>query len=143
MFVPPLLLLLSLRDLLSFRSTIVLLRGPKNAREAVRHFGPAPGTKDSTAKPYTRSSGRKFEMHAVPRHWASTYKRASAQAAVLLVRVCVLSLSAWVHAAYGRYCRNYTTLKKEKSISFLCAIRLLRGVVCAKNTKEQKHDEHK
>ena len=39
----------------------VLLRGPKNAREAVRHFGPAPGTPGSTAKPYVRSKGRKFE----------------------------------------------------------------------------------
>lgn len=37
----------------------VLLRGPKNAREAVRHFG-APGT--THAKPYVRSVGRKFEM---------------------------------------------------------------------------------
>ncbi|ONK78696.1 uncharacterized protein A4U43_C02F21480 [Asparagus officinalis] len=36
----------------------VLLRGPKNSREAVRHFGPAP---DSHTKPYVRSKGRKFE----------------------------------------------------------------------------------
>lgn len=28
----------------------VLLRGPKNSREAVKHFGPAPGTPGSTAK---------------------------------------------------------------------------------------------
>jgi len=38
----------------------VLLRGPKNAREAVRHFG-APGVPHSHAKPYVRSKGRKFE----------------------------------------------------------------------------------
>lgn len=39
----------------------VLLRGPKSHREAVKHFGPAPGTPHSTAKPYVRSKGRKFE----------------------------------------------------------------------------------
>ncbi|KAJ3191396.1 60S ribosomal protein L18 [Dinochytrium kinnereticum] len=39
----------------------VLLRGPKNAREAVRHFG-APGVPGSSAKPYVRSKGRKFEQ---------------------------------------------------------------------------------
>ncbi|KAL2913181.1 hypothetical protein HK105_207300 [Polyrhizophydium stewartii] len=38
----------------------VLLRGPKNAREAVKHFG-TPGKPGSTAKPYVRSKGRKFE----------------------------------------------------------------------------------
>eukprot|EP00999_Lentomonas_sp_LEN2_P000912 NODE_1911_length_699_cov_99.750000_g1861_i0.p1 GENE.NODE_1911_length_699_cov_99.750000_g1861_i0~~NODE_1911_length_699_cov_99.750000_g1861_i0.p1 ORF type:complete len:219 (-),score=44.07 NODE_1911_length_699_cov_99.750000_g1861_i0:41-604(-) len=38
----------------------VLLRGPKNAREAVRHFG-APGVPGSHAKPKVRSKGRKFE----------------------------------------------------------------------------------
>ncbi|KAI9592387.1 ribosomal protein rpl18 [Syncephalis fuscata] len=39
----------------------VLLRGRKNAREAVRHFGAAgvPGVMPST--PYVRSKGRKFE----------------------------------------------------------------------------------
>jgi len=36
----------------------VLYRGPKNAREAFKHFG---SIKDG-AKPYTRSKGRKFEM---------------------------------------------------------------------------------
>ena len=36
----------------------VLYRGPKNAREAVRHFGAA---RDG-AKPHVRSVGRKFEM---------------------------------------------------------------------------------
>jgi large subunit ribosomal protein L18e len=37
----------------------VLLRGPKNSRESVKHFG-APGT--THAKPYVRSVGRKFEQ---------------------------------------------------------------------------------
>ncbi len=41
-------------------SNTVLLRGPKNAREAVKHFG-APGVPGSHAKPYVRSKGRKFE----------------------------------------------------------------------------------
>jgi large subunit ribosomal protein L18e len=52
----------------------VLLRGPKNAREAVKHFGKAPGTPGSSTKcvvflyrvclifrPFVRSKGRKFE----------------------------------------------------------------------------------
>ncbi|KAJ0977749.1 hypothetical protein J5N97_013223 [Dioscorea zingiberensis] len=39
----------------------ILLRGPKNAREAVKHFGPAPGVPHSHTKPYIRSKGRKFE----------------------------------------------------------------------------------
>ncbi|KAK9084263.1 hypothetical protein Scep_030734 [Stephania cephalantha] len=39
----------------------VLLRGPKNAREAVKHFGKAPGVPHSHTKPYVRSNGRKFE----------------------------------------------------------------------------------
>jgi large subunit ribosomal protein L18e len=39
----------------------VLLRGPKNSREAVRHFGPAPGVPHSSTRPYVRSNGRKFE----------------------------------------------------------------------------------
>eukprot|EP00339_Tiarina_fusa_P030134 CAMPEP_0117022598 /NCGR_PEP_ID=MMETSP0472-20121206/16964_1 /TAXON_ID=693140 ORGANISM="Tiarina fusus, Strain LIS" /NCGR_SAMPLE_ID=MMETSP0472 /ASSEMBLY_ACC=CAM_ASM_000603 /LENGTH=186 /DNA_ID=CAMNT_0004728499 /DNA_START=26 /DNA_END=586 /DNA_ORIENTATION=+ len=38
----------------------VLLRGKKNAREVVRHFG-APGIPGCHAKPYVRSKGRKFE----------------------------------------------------------------------------------
>eukprot|EP00164_Ancoracysta_twista_P000298 GFYU01000415.1.p1 GENE.GFYU01000415.1~~GFYU01000415.1.p1 ORF type:complete len:188 (-),score=55.88 GFYU01000415.1:289-852(-) len=41
-------------------SNTVLLRGPKASREAVRHFG-APGVPGSSAKPYVRSKGRKFE----------------------------------------------------------------------------------
>ncbi|KAK4779332.1 hypothetical protein SAY86_006860 [Trapa natans] len=39
----------------------ILLRGPKNAREAVKHFGPAPGVPHSHTKPYVRAKGRKFE----------------------------------------------------------------------------------
>ncbi|XP_039129827.1 60S ribosomal protein L18-3-like [Dioscorea cayenensis subsp. rotundata] len=39
----------------------VFLRGPKNAREAVKHFGPAPGVPHSSTKPYVRAKGRKFE----------------------------------------------------------------------------------
>merc|ERR1712127_1104283 len=39
----------------------VLLSGPRNSREANRHFGRGPGTKDSHTKPFTRSKGRKFE----------------------------------------------------------------------------------
>ncbi|CAG9316911.1 unnamed protein product [Blepharisma stoltei] len=39
----------------------VLLRGKKTAREAYKHFGAAPGTKRSKARPYVRSEGRKFE----------------------------------------------------------------------------------
>ncbi|KAJ1724154.1 60S ribosomal protein L18 [Coemansia erecta] len=42
-------------------SNCVLLRGERNAREAVKHFGAAPGTPNSKAKPYVRSKGRKFE----------------------------------------------------------------------------------
>ena len=37
-------------------SNTVLLRGPKD-REAKKHFGPAPGSKNSHTKPYTRSKG--------------------------------------------------------------------------------------
>merc|ERR1712115_635612 len=39
-------------------SNVVLLRGPKNAREAVKHFGFGPHT---NKKPYVESKGRKFE----------------------------------------------------------------------------------
>jgi large subunit ribosomal protein L18e len=42
-------------------SNTVLLRGPKNARESVKHFGRAPGVPNSSTKPYVRSKGRKFE----------------------------------------------------------------------------------
>ncbi|XP_042429179.1 60S ribosomal protein L18-2-like [Zingiber officinale] len=40
---------------------MILLRGAKNAREAVKHFGKAPGVPHSHTKPYVRSKGRKFE----------------------------------------------------------------------------------
>jgi len=39
-------------------SNVVLLRGPKNSREAVKHFGFGP---HSHKKPYVESKGRKFE----------------------------------------------------------------------------------
>lgn len=42
-------------------SNTLLLRGPKNAREAFKHFGRAPGVPGSNTKPYVRSKGRKFE----------------------------------------------------------------------------------
>jgi len=42
-------------------SNTVLLRGPRNSREANKHFGRAPGVPHSSAKPYVRSKGRKFE----------------------------------------------------------------------------------
>ncbi|KAI5306829.1 hypothetical protein KEM56_006947 [Ascosphaera pollenicola] len=49
-------------DQLALRSptgaNTVLLRGPKNAREAVKHFGFGP---HSHKKPYVQSKGRKFE----------------------------------------------------------------------------------
>ncbi|KAK4381420.1 60S ribosomal protein L18-2 [Sesamum angolense] len=40
---------------------LVLLRGARKAREAVKHFGPAPGVPHSHTKPYVRAKGRKFE----------------------------------------------------------------------------------
>ncbi|KAI8403563.1 hypothetical protein FOFC_17002 [Fusarium oxysporum] len=39
-------------------SNTLILRGPKNAREAVKHFGFGP---HSHKKPYVESKGRKFE----------------------------------------------------------------------------------
>ncbi|CAB3406862.1 unnamed protein product [Caenorhabditis bovis] len=39
----------------------VLIQGPRKAREAQKHFGPAPGVPHSHTKPYVRSKGRKFE----------------------------------------------------------------------------------
>lgn len=42
-------------------NNVILLRGSKD-REAKKHFGPAPGTPGSHAKPYVRSKGRKFEQ---------------------------------------------------------------------------------
>ena len=38
----------------------ILLRGKKNSREAVKHFG-IPGRPGSHVKPHVRSKGRKFE----------------------------------------------------------------------------------
>eukprot|EP01090_Pellita_catalonica_P023809 TRINITY_DN9_c0_g1_i2.p1 TRINITY_DN9_c0_g1~~TRINITY_DN9_c0_g1_i2.p1 ORF type:complete len:189 (+),score=28.60 TRINITY_DN9_c0_g1_i2:70-636(+) len=42
-------------------SNTVLIRGRKNARESVKHFGRAPGLPGSNTKPYVRAKGRKFE----------------------------------------------------------------------------------
>jgi len=39
----------------------LLVRGQKTAREANKHFGPAPGVPHSSTKPFVRSEGRKFE----------------------------------------------------------------------------------
>uniref|UniRef100_A0ABD2XEU8 Large ribosomal subunit protein eL18 n=1 Tax=Trichogramma kaykai TaxID=54128 RepID=A0ABD2XEU8_9HYME len=39
----------------------VLMQGRRNAREANKHFGPAPGVPHSHTKPLVRSKGRKFE----------------------------------------------------------------------------------
>lgn len=39
---------------------VILLRGSR-FREALKHFGRAPGLPGSTAKPFVRSKGRKFE----------------------------------------------------------------------------------
>ncbi|GLV43852.1 Ribosomal protein L18 [Carabus blaptoides fortunei] len=39
----------------------VLMQGRRKAREAVKHFGPAPGVPHSHTKPFVRSKGRKFE----------------------------------------------------------------------------------
>lgn len=64
-------------DQLALRSpkgqNTILLQGPRNAREAVKHFGPAPGVPHSKTKPYVRSKGRKFER-ARGRRKARGYK---------------------------------------------------------------------
>jgi large subunit ribosomal protein L18e len=39
---------------------VVLLRGPRD-RETLKHFGPPSGVPGSTAKPFVRSKGNKFE----------------------------------------------------------------------------------
>ena len=39
----------------------ILLEGDRSRREAVKHFGPAPGDDNSTARPKVRAYGRKFE----------------------------------------------------------------------------------
>jgi ribosomal protein L18E len=52
-------------DQLALRSpkgqNTVILQGVRTAREAYRHFGPAPGVPGSHTKPYLKSKGRKFE----------------------------------------------------------------------------------
>nr|UAM96082.1 ribosomal protein L18 [Hippodamia variegata] len=52
-------------DQLALRSPLgqktVLMQGRRNARESVRHFGPAPGVPHSHTKPFVRSKGPKFE----------------------------------------------------------------------------------
>lgn len=45
-------------------SNTVLLRGKRNSRESVRHFG-APGAKHGKSAPRVRSTGRKFELRRV------------------------------------------------------------------------------
>jgi large subunit ribosomal protein L18e len=40
----------------------VLLEGDRKRREAVKHFGPAPGDDNSPTRPKVRARGRKFEM---------------------------------------------------------------------------------
>ena len=52
----------------------VLLQGPRKQREAVRHFGRAPGTPHSHTKPFVRSKGRKFEK-ARGRRASTGYKK--------------------------------------------------------------------
>lgn len=42
------------------RNTL-LIQGPRTTREAVKHFGLAPGVPGSHSKPLVRSKGRKFE----------------------------------------------------------------------------------
>ncbi|XP_057327418.1 60S ribosomal protein L18-like [Microplitis mediator] len=55
-------------------SKTVLMQGRRNAREAVKHFGPAPGVPHSHAKPLVRSKGRKFER-ARGRRFSCGYKK--------------------------------------------------------------------
>ena len=43
-----------------------MLRGPKS-REALRHFGPAPGTKGSHTQPYT--SGKSHNIERARGRW--------------------------------------------------------------------------
>ena len=52
----------------------VLLQGPRNSREAVKHFGLAPGVPHSNTKPYVRAKGRKFER-ARGRRASRAYKK--------------------------------------------------------------------
>ena len=48
----------------------IMLRGPKS-REALRHFGPAPGTKGSHTKPYTR--GKSHNIESARGRWYYNY----------------------------------------------------------------------
>lgn len=52
----------------------ILIQGKRNAREACRHFGRAPGVPHSHTKPYVRSKGRKFEK-ARGRRTSCGYKK--------------------------------------------------------------------
>merc|ERR1711862_351085 len=52
----------------------LLVQGRRNAREANKHFGRAPGLPHSHAKPLVRSKGRKFER-ARGRRSSSAYKK--------------------------------------------------------------------
>lgn len=52
----------------------VLMQGRRNAREACKHFGKAPGVPHSYSRPYVRSKGRKFER-ARGRRTSCGYKK--------------------------------------------------------------------
>ncbi len=52
----------------------MLMQGKRNAREAVMHFGKAPGVPHSHTRPYVRSKGRKFER-ARGRRTSCGYKK--------------------------------------------------------------------
>lgn len=51
----------TLKDADIMCNTVFMFAGCRKAREAYRHFGPAPGVPHSHTKPYVRSKGRKFE----------------------------------------------------------------------------------
>lgn len=52
----------------------VLIQGKRNAREACKHFGKAPGVPHSYTRPYVRSKGRKYEK-ARGRRTSCGYKK--------------------------------------------------------------------
>lgn len=52
----------------------ILMQGKRTAREAVKHFGKAPGVPHSHTRPYVRSKGRKFER-ARGRRTSCGYKK--------------------------------------------------------------------
>lgn len=52
----------------------IMMQGKRNAREAVTHFGKAPGVPHSHSRPYVRSKGRKFER-ARGRRTSCGYKK--------------------------------------------------------------------